>query len=225
MEILNKEQFLTKRDLVVGSLIAVVMATVFVQIGSTALEATFLPSLFAGWAIFAWMYFRKKALPGGAVFIPLYLVGIAWQFIHFNEEFSTGFARMFPILYGLPPFSNDRFVSINMISYFLFTVSALLVFVKQLRFLMVPVLFFIMAGALGNAVWHSWWVIWLQGYFPGFVSALVYWVIGFILLNSLIKDRKMTFGIIVLLIAILVPSLTLLASPDGIMSIRHSMGS
>ena len=223
LQTIDHQQTLDTRDLAVGSAIAVIMAATFIVIGGTPLIATFIPSLVVAWVTFLIMYLKRRPLPRGNVFVPLFLLALAWQFLHFNEEFATGFARLFPTLYGTAPFSDVKFLTINMVSYFLFAVTCVLVFTKGLRFLVVPVLFFVFAGALGNAVWHTWWVIWLGGYFPGFVTAQLYWFIGFVLLSVVFGSRRGALALILLLALLLVPALTYLSSPAGVVAVHQHL--
>ncbi|WP_321325210.1 hypothetical protein [Thiomicrorhabdus sp.] len=221
--IIESQQFLQKKDVIIGSVIAMIMASVFIYVGGTALLATFIPALIVAWLVFVSMYLKSMPLPKGTTFVPLFMMAISWQFLHFTEEFSNHFSDLFPVLYGAPAFTHVKFISINMISYFLFTIATVLVFTKGLRFLFVPVLFFVMGGALGNAIWHTWWVIWFKGYFPGFYTAQIYWIISFILISAIVKSNKATVGIMVLLMLLLVPSLTYLASPDGIIAVKQQI--
>lgn len=204
---------LSRRDLTLGSIIAVVMAIVFASIGGLPLVATFIPGVVATWCVFLWMQQRQIALPEGPALYPLYFGVLAWQFIHFSEEFMTGFRVRFPALFGAGPFSIDLFLGINMFSYAAFTMAFILVFVARLRFLLVPALFFAIYGALGNAVSHTYWVIWTRGYFPGFFTAQLYWILGPWLLARLTGSWRpalvATGGFAVLLLTIL--SLTMKA--------------
>lgn len=225
LETINRQQTLSSSDFAIGTVIAGIMAIIFVLVGGTPLVATFIPSLFVAWLTFLVMYWKRRPLPRGTVFLPLFMLGLAWQFLHFNEEFATGFAKLFPMLYGSAAFSHAKFITINMVSYFLFSIACVLVFAKGLRFLMVPVLFFILAGAVGNAIWHTWWVIWLKGYFPGFVTAQLYWIIGFVLLAAAFGSRRGALALMLLLAVLLVPALTYLSSPAQATAVQQQMTS
>lgn len=96
-----------------------------------------------------------------------------------------------------------------MTSYFVFVVACLLVFTKNLRFFLMPVLFFIVYGAVGSAISHSWWVIWQKAYFPGFYTAQAYWVLGPLALSALIGSRRSTLIAVALFGAILIPIMTM----------------
>lgn len=203
----------SRRDFAGGTLLALIIGTTFVLIGGKPLIVTFIPGLIVAWAIFAWLHVSQAALPKGGNLYTLYYAVFAWQFIHFFEEYVTGFRIQFPELYGAEPYSADLFVGINMFSYFVFAVGFILVFEKGLKFLLIPVLFYIVYGALGNAVAHVWWVIWKGGYFPGFFTALAYWFLGPLLLSRFVGSIWRACAITAVFAVILVPAITLTMSP------------
>lgn len=201
---------LERKDLIVGTIIAMIMASIFTLVGGLPLVVTFVPGLAISWLIFLLMYLKRSELPEGGTFFPVYFSTLAWQFIHFNEEFLTGFYELFPQLYGRSPWSPGLFVSINMVAYFVFVIACLLVFTKNLNFLVIPTLFFIVYGAIGNAVAHTWWVILQKSYFPGFYTAQAYWILGPLVLSRLIGSRRDTLISSVLFAFMLIPLLTIL---------------
>lgn len=208
---------LSTRDLAVGTAVALVMGTVFTLLSSgLSLIVTFVPGVVFAWLTYVWLYFSKTKLPNGSDFLPVFFVALAMQFIHFAEEFTTGFRVHFPQLYGGAPYSEDLFVTFNMIAYFMFTMTTILVFTKSLRFLLVPSLFFIVYGAIGNAVSHTWWSLYLRAYFPGLVTAQVYWFVGPLVLYRLVSRPKVVFTIITLFALVLIPLLTFFASVGAI---------
>jgi hypothetical protein len=199
---------LERKDLIVGTAIAILMAIIFSSLGGKPLLVTFVPGLAVSWLIFLRLYLTRTALPEGSAFFPIYFLTLAWQFVHFTEEFLTGFYDRFPQLYGASPFSQALFVSFNMVSYFVFVVTCLLVFVKGIRFLLIPVLFFIVYGAIGNAISHTWWVVLQKSYFPGFYTAQAYWIIGPLALSKLIGSRRDAFMSVGFFAVVLIPLLT-----------------
>lgn len=206
---------LTKKDLAIGTVIATAMAATFGYLSSgLSLIVTFVPGLLFSWLIFVHVYWKQVALPSSATFVPLFFVGLAVQFLHFAEEYSTGFATRFPELYGGVAYSDRLFVSFNMLSYTIFTLACL-AFVKGHRFLLMPVLFFVVYGAIGNAVSHTWWSVWSQRYFPGLVSAQVYWIMGPLLLHALTKDRRVVGILMGCWAVVLVALLTWFAQPQA----------
>jgi len=207
----SKNQRLTKKEFVIGTIIAVVLLTAWI-IGSSGMSliATFVPGLIFAWTLFAILYFKQIELPDYNIFLPLYFLALGWQFIHFAEEFMTNFKEIFPTTYGGQPYSNNTFVAFNMSSYFVFIISPVLVYFKGLKFLLVPVLFFTVYGALGNAIAHSWWSIYSGKYFSGLYTALAYWILAPTLLTILLKSKKLTAIFIVAMTIVLALTLTLL---------------
>lgn len=200
---------LTKSDFVIGSCISVVLLAVF-SWGSSGMSliATFVPGLLFAWLLFAFLYFKRIELPDYNLFLPLYYLTLGWQFIHFAEEFTTNFRELFPLAYGGQPYSVNTFVAFNMLSYFVFIVSPVLVYFKGLKFLFIPVLFFIVYGAMGNAVAHSWWSIYWGRYFSGLYTALLYWILGAMLLTILLKSQKRSLIYITSFVIVLLVTLT-----------------
>ena len=205
---------LGKKDFIIGTVIALVMGTTFTLLSSgKSLLVTFVPGIVITWLTFAWLYKKQINLPDGPAFFPLFFATLAWQFIHFAEEFTTGFRSQFPLLYGGTPYSDNLFVTFNMLSYFIFTLACILVFTRGLRFLLVPILFYIIYGAIGNAISHTWWSVYLKSYFPGFVSAQLYWILGPLVLYKLLGERRAVLAIVILFALVLIPLLTIFALP------------
>ncbi|RXJ80785.1 hypothetical protein [Arcobacter sp. F2176] len=184
---------LKKKDLIIATIIAFIMGLFFIYIGGIPLVLTFIPGLIISLGLLYFMYNKNIELPTAKSFVPLFFASFAWQFLHFNEEFVTGFYTQFPNLFGARAYSVERFVTINMISYFAFSVGCVAVFTKRLKFLVLPMLFYIVYGMIGNAITHTWWVIFHKDYFPGFFTAQFYWVLGFIVLSTFLKSKKATF--------------------------------
>ena len=214
---LTMNQTLSKKDLILGTVIALIMGTVFVSLSSgMSLIVTFIPGLVVTWLIYVWLYVKKIELPDGTNFLPVFFAALSVQFIHFAEEFTTGFYTKFPLLYGGSPYSMNLFVIFNMVAYFIFTLACILVFTRSLRFLMMPVLFYIVYGAIGNAISHTWWSIYLRSYFPGLITAQLYWVVGPLALNKLLGNRRDMFVAVGLFAVVLIILLTVFALPDSL---------
>jgi hypothetical protein len=220
-------EVVSKRDLIVGTAIALTMGTGFSLLSSgMSLIVTFVPGVVFAWVAFVWLYTAKAKLPSGSAFLPPFFALLAVQFIHFAEEFTTGFGTEFPSLYGGAPYSDNLFVTFNMMSYAGFTLACIVAFTTKLRFLLVPALFFIMYGAIGNAIAHTWWSLYLRAYFPGLVTAQIYWIAGPLVLHRLLNRRKVEFTIIALFALVMIPLLTIFASPGatGSTRARHEDG-
>jgi hypothetical protein len=166
-------------DFVVGTAITLLMAAAFTRLSSgRSLLVTFVPGLTVSWLVLLWMYANHVGLPAADGFVPLFFGVLTVQFLHFAEEFATDFQTFFPTLYGGAPYSDRLFVTFNMASYAVFATCGLLVFYADAKYLLIPVLFFIVYGAIGNAISHTAWALMARTYRPGFVTAQAYWVAG-----------------------------------------------
>ena len=184
---------MTGIDFAIGTAIAVLMGVGFTRLSSgRSLIVTFVPGLAISWGVLLWMYLQHIALPAADAFVPFFFGALAIQFLHFAEEFSTDFRSFFPRLYGGEPYSDRLFVIFNMASYAVFATCCLLVFYAHATYLLVPVLFFIVYGAVGNAVSHTVWSVTATAYRPGLVTAQAYWIAGPFVLYRLLGDVTAT---------------------------------
>jgi hypothetical protein len=208
------DNVLTTHDLIIGVVMAFIMGTTFALLSSgSSLIVTFVPGAIVTALTFGWLYLKQVPLPQGNSFIPAFVGLLAIQFLHFGEEFSTGFATDFPALYGGVPYSANLFVLFNMAAYFVFTVACLVAFGTRRWFLLMPALFFIIYGAIGNAIAHTWWSVYLGAYFPGLVTAQAYWIGGPLVLGKLMGQRRAALITVGAFALVLVPLLTIYASP------------
>jgi hypothetical protein len=114
-----------------------------------------------------WVATRWKNDP--ATVLPLYLIAIAVQCLHFTEEFLTGFQHQFPKLLG-QDWSDARFVAFNMAWLAIFVVAALGVY-RRLPLAYLVVLFLALAGGVLNGAGHLLLSATQGRYFPGAVTA------------------------------------------------------
>ena len=206
---MSPNNILTTNDFIIGSGLTILMAFLFSIGGGLPLMITFVPGLGLTWIAYYYMYSREIELPELSRFMPFFFVVLAWQFLHFNEEFLTDFKTKFPLLYGSSPYSNEKFVSLNMVAYFTFAISCVLFLKTRLKFLLIPALFFITYGAIGNAIAHTWWSIRLMDYFPGVLTAQVYWFLWPWILYKLIPDKRFIIRFMVGFAILLILLLTL----------------
>jgi hypothetical protein len=210
------DRAIARRDVMPGTLIALTMAVGFwLASHGTSLKVTFIPGVVAAWSLFLWCYRRRVQLPAVNKFLPAFCCVLAVQFVHFAEEFTTGFRTHFAELYHGAPYSDDAFVSVNMGAYAVMIVACVIALTTGLRFAVVPAMFFIFYGAIGNAIAHTWWSIMLGRYFPGLVTAQLYWIAGPYLLYKLLGDRRPTAIAVVGFAVLLVPLLTLMADTSA----------
>ena len=186
------------------------MALFFIMLSSGySLLVTFIPGLLFAWLVFFTLYYKKINIPKGSNFVPVYFIALAVQFLHFTEEYYFQFYNKFPVLYHGSPYSVGLFVAFNMLSYSIFTIACILVFYKNIKFLLMPVLFFIVYGVLGNAISHTLWSIYFLNYFPGLVTDQIYWILGPLLLYQFLHSKKYVLIIVFFLFMTLAISLAI----------------
>ncbi|WP_205826196.1 hypothetical protein [Microbispora catharanthi] len=173
------------RSTVAAGLVAAALIALFAYLSpGLALWLTFIPAMVIAYGCH--LATTDRRLPDPSRVLPIYLIGLAWQFLHFGEEFMNGFNWRWPTqVFGANAMSLPMFVWINMISYAAFALGALAIY----RGWRVPLLiawFFAIMGAMGNAIGHPIYDL-VSGdlAFPGIVTSLGYWVIGPILVYRL----------------------------------------
>lgn len=162
---------LRSRDRIAGALF--VVAIVFAQtcwLGrAVILLSVGLIIVYFAWAIAPW-----KAEP--ARVLPMYLVAIAVQCLHFAEEFATGFQRQFPRLLR-SEWDDLHFVTFNLTWLALFVLAALGVY-WRVRLAYLVVLFLAAIGGVGNGASHLLLSAMQHRYFPGAITAPICLLVG-----------------------------------------------
>ncbi len=172
------------RDRIAGAVF--VLVVVIVQTRWMGVAATLL-SVGLVVAYVFWIASRWKNDPVSV--LPMYLLAIAIQCLHFAEEYLTGFQRQFPKLMGYE-WSDARFVAFNMAWFALFVLAALGVYWRvSLAYLLV--LFLALAGGLGNGAGHLLLSAMQGRYFPGLVTAPLCLLAGIGLLARLFGQTHM----------------------------------
>ncbi len=168
-------------NVIVPALIALISIVIFFLI-HPAQRFSFVPVMVVAFICYLLTSYRE--MPKVERVLPIYLVMLAIQFLHFAEEYIYGFHhRVTEIMAGMPPCNVNVFVAFNMIAYCLFLLAGLGMY-KGLKFPMIIVWFFAIAF-LGNAMWHLLLTLRVGGYFPGLYSSFAGWILGPILLKRL----------------------------------------
>lgn len=208
---------LRRRDVVVGTLVMLALQGLFFALSSgSSLLVTFVPGALFAWVAFVLLYRARHQLASSSRFLPVYVVTLSIQLLHFAEEYATGFPAAFATLYGGDPYDTTLFVAFNMAAYAVFGVAAVAM-ERGAGALLVPVLFFLMYGAVGNAIAHTWWSVMLGQYFPGLITAQLYWVAGPWTLDALTggRWRRQLATVTVLFGVTMLALLTLFADTSG----------
>ena len=121
--------------------------------------------------------------------VNLYLIGVAFQCLHFTEEFVTRFYVRAPEFLGFAAWSREFFVIFNLSWIALWLIAAVGI-KRRMRIAFFPVWFFAIS-MVGNAIWHPLLCLAAGGYFPGLFTSPFGGVIGIMLLSRL---RKLTLA-------------------------------
>ena len=116
-------------------------------------------------------------------FVKLFLIGVAFQCIHFLEEFVTHLYEGLPQLLGLQPWSAEFFVSFNLSGICIWILSAVGL-KNNFRLAFFPVWFFAI-GMTANGIIHPALALAVGGYFPGLFTSPIVGVLGVMLLLRL----------------------------------------
>jgi len=118
-----------------------------------------------------------------AAVLPIYLLAVAVQCLHFTEEYLTGFQRQFPKLFG-DNWSDARFVTFNMLWLATFVLAGLGVY-RRVQLAYLVVLFLALVGGVGNGASHLVLSVAYGRYFPGLITAPCCLLAGIALLARL----------------------------------------
>lgn len=177
-----------KKEVLIPVLIGMVMILVLIWVSWTMpVVLVFIPGVLVTFLFYKKTYFRHT--PGPQGILPLYLLALGIQFIHFTEEYVSGFTVEIPKLWGQAEYPVDYWVAFNMFAYFIFIVGGIILFEKKKEYMIIP-LFFIVVGVIFNTVVHILTAIYVGGYFPGLYSVLLYLIVGPLLVSKIIKETK-----------------------------------
>ena len=137
-------------------------------------------------AYLLWLAARWKNDP--AAVLPMYLLAIAVQCLHFAEEFVIGFQRQFPKLIGYE-WSDAQFVTFNMAWLAVFVLAGLGVY-RRMQLAYLVVLFLALAGGVGNGAGHLLLSATQGRYFPGAATAPLCLLVGIALLIRLFGKTR-----------------------------------
>ena len=170
------------RDAILPAIFVIIFITVYgIKSQGFSTILTFGGSMLIAYIFYLLTSFKKMPDPENV--LPVYLIAIAIQLIHFIEEFTTQFFVRFPVeIYNSNPYSANEFVISQMFVYILFIIGALGVY-KKWKFTMVFVWFLVIMMYVVNTIQHPIYAIMVKGYFPGLYSSLT----GFIMAPILFK--------------------------------------
>lgn len=136
---------------------------------------------------FGWWATGRWRADAGRVF-PRAVAVIVVLAAHMAEEFTTGFPRAFPGLFGYRPWSDATFLMITGTALVVF-VAAALAARGGVRLAYLPVIFLGVGAGIANGVAHVAAALYTGGYFPGLVTAPLCLVAGVALVAALSSRR------------------------------------
>lgn len=180
---------MNKRDAIVPAIIALLLIAVFFWLSpGLGLIVTFVPSM--GAAYVCYMLTSYRATPDPARVLPVYIMALAAQSLHFGEEFVTGFYTRWPReIFHAPPFGLGTWVLINLIAQAAFTMGALAIY-RRVKVGMIIVWFFAIMGVAVNGVQHPIYCLMVGGYFPGLFTSLLHLALAPFLLSGLWRGSR-----------------------------------
>jgi hypothetical protein len=135
-----------------------------------------------------WLTPRSKN--NAAVVLPIYLLAVTVQCIHFTEEYVTGFQHQFPKLFGYD-WSDPRFVMFNMLWLAAFVMAGLGIY-RGVQLAYLAVIFLALIGGIGNGISHLVLSAMYRRYFPGLITAPFCLLMGSALLTRLFAGTRPT---------------------------------
>jgi hypothetical protein len=176
------------KNIILPTVIAIAMISIFSYMSAgLSLIVTFVPGVVLAYIFYFLFCYRKN--PDPAEVLPVYFLGIGFQLLHFAEEHATNFDRDFALLFHAAPYNHNLFTSFNMISYFMFLVGGYAIY-KGIKPLMIIAMFFISYGMFGNCIGHISYSLVVKGYFSGFYTSFLNFVLSFVILKRLWKQRS-----------------------------------
>ena len=147
----------------------------------------FIPGVIVTYLLYLNTFYKKT--PNPERILPLYLLALGIQFMHFTEEYLTDFTVVVPNLLGQEEYPKDYWVVFNMVAYFVFIIGGIILF-KKIKELMIIPLFFILVGVLLNSIGHILISLYVGGYFSGLYTALIYVFVGPILIKRVLEETR-----------------------------------
>lgn len=176
------------RDAIIPAIFVVAFMTVY-GVKSQGLSTIVSFAAPMGLSYLCYLLTSYRWMPDPSDILPIYLLGVGIQLLHFMEEFITGFHGRNPVeIYGASPFTPEEFVISQMSVFFLLVIGAIGIY-KGWKIPMVMVWFLVIFFLLINAIQHPIFALMVGGYFPGLYTSVAGWVLGPILFKRLWRVR------------------------------------
>ena len=143
----------------------------------------FIPAVILALLIYLGKSYRKMPAPDRI--LPLYILALSIQMLHFTEEYLTSLVTELPALFGQDPYPEDYWLVFNMSAYSFFLLGGIVLY-KRIKELAIIPIFFILVGVVLNAVAHIGLAVYTNSYFPGLYTALFYLLLAPPLLKTIL---------------------------------------
>lgn len=174
-----------KRTTIIPLFISLLAIGVFSWVGYIiSVVWFFVPAMILTYFIYLQTAYKKMPPPDRI--LPLYLLALSIQMLHFTEEYLTSLVTELPALLGEAPYPEDYWLVFNMSAYSFFLLGGVVLY-KRIKELAIIPLFFILVGVVFNAVAHIGLAIYTNSYFPGLYTALVYVLLAPPLLRAVLR--------------------------------------
>lgn len=172
--------------LFVPLVIGIIAIITFILVSLTLTSVLiFIPTVGISYIIYLYRFYNSIPAPNKT--LPLYLLLVAIQFLHFTEEYLTGFNVKLPALLGQAPYPMEYWIIFNMIAYFVFIMGGIILY-KQIKELLIIPIFFILTAVIINSIAHLLLSIYVGGYFPGLITAIIYLCITPLFLYNVLRE-------------------------------------
>ncbi len=176
------------RYIIIPLMIVILAIALFIIVSFTlSTVLVFIPGIIITYVVYLNTFYKKT--PSPQRILPLYLLLLGIQFIHFTEEYLTDFTIEVPKLLGQEAYPTDYWLVFNMTAYFFFIIGGIILF-QQIKELTIIPLFFIVVGVLLNSIGHILIALYVGGYFSGLYSALIYVIVGPILIKRILDETN-----------------------------------
>ena len=147
----------------------------------------FIPVALITFLVYLATFHKKMPLP--EKILPLYLIALGVQMLHFAEEYLNGFVVEFPQVFSQEAYPEAYWVVFNMAAYAFFLVGGIVLF-KQIKELSVIPLFFILVGVILNPLAHLALTVYNGAYFPGVYTSIIYLFLAPFIIKAILPDKS-----------------------------------
>ena len=172
------------RTIIIPTIVSLLAIGIFGWVGYIISTVwLFIPATIIAYFIYLRKAYRK--MPPPEQILPLYLLALSIQMLHFTEEYLTSLVTALPAIFGQEPYPEDYWLVFNMSAYAFFLLGGIVLY-KRIKELAIIPIFFILVGVVFNALAHIGLTLYTNSYFPGLYTALFYLFLAPSLLKAIL---------------------------------------